>query len=93
MLINGFNSWRTGFGNGRTTFITAGMIINVAIFLRLARYIPEIAKRFLQNCHMNLDVRLSFFRFLVSRIVFFFQPLTGLSDAVRVGREAMSLVF
>jgi len=28
-----------------------------------------------------------FFRFLVSLIVFFFQPLTGLSAAVRVGRS------
>jgi len=28
--------------------------------------------------------------FLVSLIVFFFQLLTGLPDAVRVGREAMA---
>ena len=37
MLINGFNSWCTGFGSGGTTFITAGMIINGAIFFEISQ--------------------------------------------------------
>jgi len=47
VLINGFNSWRTGFGNGRTTFITAGMIINGAILFDIRQlYYGNIQKVF-----------------------------------------------
>jgi len=93
VLINGFNSWWTGFGSGGTTLITAGMIINGAFFLIFANYITEITKRFLQNRHMNLDGRGSFFQVFSVSDFFFFQPLTGFLDAVGVGRETMGLLF
>lgn len=93
MLINGFNSWWTGFGKGWTTFITAGMIINVAIFFEISQIYSGNSQKVFENSHMNLDWRWSFFGFLVFLIVFFFQPLTGFLDAVGVGRIAMGLFF
>ena len=90
MLINGFNSWWTGFGSGGTTFITAGMIINGAIFFEISQIYSGNSQKVSSKLPYEFRCETEFFQVFSVADFFFFQPLTGLSDAVRVGRESMA---
>jgi hypothetical protein len=80
VLINGFNSWWTGFGSGGTTLITAGMIINGAIFFEISQLYSGNSQKVFENSHMNLDGRWNFFQ--VFSVADFFSSLFCSADKV-----------